>query len=98
GTTILYPDKRLKGLGERDGFAVLNVAPTMQSYADLHKFFFHGFANTAMGSGHWNQLGHSFTGALIAKELRTILAGVPAAAPSTPVQRTTDHSTNVRPV
>jgi hypothetical protein len=98
GTTILYPDKRLKGLGERDGFAVLNVAPTMQSYADLHKVFFHGFANTAMGSGHWNQLGHSFTGALIAKELRTILAGVPAAAPSTPVQRTTDHSTNVRPV
>ncbi|HXZ87837.1 MAG TPA: SGNH/GDSL hydrolase family protein, partial [Candidatus Binataceae bacterium] len=74
GTSLFYPDSRLKALGERDGFAVLNLPPPMQAYADAHKVFFHGFPNTAMGSGHLNERGHCFAGKLIAQELRRMLA------------------------
>jgi hypothetical protein len=75
GTNLLYPDLRLKALGERDGFAVLNLPPAMQAYADAHKVFFHGFPNTAKGTGHLNERGHCFAGKLIAQELRKMLAG-----------------------
>lgn len=79
GTSLFYPDQRLKALGERDGFDVLNLPPAMQSYADAHKIFFHGFPNTRMGSGHINERGHCFAGELIADQLRDMLAGaVPA--------------------
>jgi hypothetical protein len=74
GTDLFYPDLRLKALGERDGFAVLNLPPAMQAAADAHKVFFHGFPNTRMGSGHLNERGQSFAGTLIAEKLRGMLS------------------------
>jgi hypothetical protein len=67
-TDIFYPDKRLKSLGEREGFTVFNLAPDLQAYADEHKAFLHGFGKD-LGNGHWNQLGHRVAGELLADKL-----------------------------
>lgn len=68
-TDIFYPDYRIKALGEREGFEVLNLAPPMQAYADEHHAFLAGFKNTRMGIGHWNAAGHQVAGALIARKI-----------------------------
>ncbi|MCA1592409.1 MAG: SGNH/GDSL hydrolase family protein, partial [Acidobacteria bacterium] len=65
---LFYPDLRIKALGDREGFDVLNLAPALQSYAEQNKVFIHGFgANT--GNGHWNELGHALAGELITQKL-----------------------------
>ncbi len=66
---LFYPDKRLKALGERDGFKVLNLAPTFQAYADKNHVFLHGFENSFLGTGHWNSRGHYLAGTMLAQEL-----------------------------
>ena len=50
---------------------MLTLAPLFQGYADTHKSYLHGFDNTVMGSGHWNQLGHQLAGELITEEVCT---------------------------
>jgi hypothetical protein len=66
--TLLYPDLRIQTLGEREGFAVLNLAPKFQDYADQNKKFLHGFYPN-MGRGHWNTQGHRLAGETIAQIL-----------------------------
>jgi hypothetical protein len=65
---LFYPDRRIKALGERAGFPVLNLAPPMADYAEQHKVFLHGFGEK-LGSGHWNESGHHLAGELIAQKL-----------------------------
>ena len=67
------PEKRIKVLGEKEKFDVLNLAPEFQSYADKNNQFLHGFENTVLGSGHWNQLGHKLAGELITKKVCEML-------------------------
>jgi hypothetical protein len=68
-TNLFYPDQRLAKLGKQANFAVLNLAPQFQAQADQNKTYFHGFNNTLMGIGHWNQDGHQLAGKLIADYL-----------------------------
>jgi hypothetical protein len=77
---LFYPDKRIQALGLRDGFRVLSLAAPFQRYAEERGVFLHGFANTALGKGHWNEDGHLLAGNLIAGELcaRWAEHGVPA--------------------
>jgi len=60
------PNRRIQALGEQVGFRVLDLTPQLQVYADQHRAFLHGFANTAPGVGHWNALGHRLGGQAIA--------------------------------
>jgi hypothetical protein len=69
GTDIFYPDRRIETLGARHGFEVLGLAPAMQRLADRERVFFHGFAGTGLGVGHWNPRGHEFAGRAIARAL-----------------------------
>jgi hypothetical protein len=62
---LFYPDRRIKALGEREGFEVLNLAPTLQEYAGQNKAVLHG----TNGLGHWNVLGHHLVGGQIAETL-----------------------------
>jgi hypothetical protein len=82
---LFYPDFRIRALGERLGFDVLNVAPAFQEYADRHHAFLHGFSNTQLGAGHWNEEGHRYGGGLIAGRLCELLrrpaSSLPASAP-----------------
>ena len=71
---LFYPDRRIAELGEREGFAVLNLAPPLQRYAEEHQIFLHGFKNGPMGFGHWNEAGQAAAGHLIAQKLCAMLA------------------------
>jgi hypothetical protein len=66
---LFYPDRRIAALGAREGFAVLTLAQPLQAYAEQHRVFLHGFANTPKGFGHWNAAGHAQAGILIASKL-----------------------------
>ncbi len=66
---LFYPGVRIKALGQRDGFPVLDLAPLMQKYAQQHHTYLHGFANTGLRTGHWNELGHRVAGNFIAQWL-----------------------------
>jgi hypothetical protein len=70
---FFYPDFRIRDLGRRAGFPVLNLAPAFQAYADKYHVFFHGFSNTKLGVGHWNEIGHHLAGELIANRLCNLL-------------------------
>ncbi|HLL73513.1 MAG TPA: SGNH/GDSL hydrolase family protein [Pyrinomonadaceae bacterium] len=65
---ILYPDARIRSLGEREGFAVITLAPHLQHYAEQHQAFLHGFGRD-IGNGHWNALGHRVAGELLAQKM-----------------------------
>jgi hypothetical protein len=66
--TLFYPDLRIKTLGKREGFSVINLAQKFQLYADQHKIFLHGF-QPIIGRGHWNTDGHRLAGDMIAQRL-----------------------------
>ena len=55
-------------MGKRRGFDVLTLAPMFQAYAQEHNVFLHGFENSGIGIGHWNQEGHRLAGKLIAEK------------------------------
>lgn len=62
---LYYPERRLADLGRREGFPVLNLAPTMAEQAERQRVYFHQHRDT-LGVGHWNEAGHEAAGALIA--------------------------------
>ena len=66
---LLYPERRLRELGERRGMEVVTLTEDMQRYADATRTYLHGFANTRFGFGHWNQAGHALGAELIARRL-----------------------------
>ena len=68
-SSLFYPEDRLQGLGEANGFEVLALAPEMQKRADAKQVYFHGFPNTKPGFGHWNEAGHAAAADLIAARL-----------------------------
>jgi hypothetical protein len=86
-SNLFYADQRLRALGDREGFAVLNLGEPMQRWADEHHEFLHGFRNTQAGTGHWNAAGHRVGGTLIAERLLQMLARPPGAIPKTTASR-----------
>ena len=66
---LFYPDRRLKKLGAREGFPVLNLSEQFQSYAEKYQVCAHGFENYVPCAGHWNELGHRLASILINRNL-----------------------------
>ena len=66
---LLYPDKRIKKLGDEENFLVINLAETLSKYANRNKVFLHGFENTPKGEGHWNEEGHFIASTVISKKI-----------------------------
>jgi hypothetical protein len=66
---LFYADHRMRDLGAREGFPVLNLAPPFQRYAEEHGVYLHGFDAEEPGFGHWNREGHHLAGNLIAQLL-----------------------------
>ncbi len=64
-----YPERRLQRLGETAGFPVLNLLYEFQQYAEKHGVYLHGFPNTKLGVGHWNEKGHDLAATLITKKI-----------------------------
>ena len=66
---LFYPDKRIKKLGDDEGFLVINLAEKMQKYAEQTNSFLHGFDNTFLGEGHWNEQGHKIASEIISEKI-----------------------------
>lgn len=59
---LTYPDRRLKQFSKKHHIEVLATADFLLPEAESKKEFFHGFQNTEMGFGHWNEKGHNLVG------------------------------------
>jgi hypothetical protein len=68
-TDLFYAERRIQELGAREGFPVVMLGPVMQRIAESAGVYWHGFANTAIGVGHWNAGGHGMAGHLIAQAI-----------------------------
>lgn len=67
---LYYPNQRLKDIGKRHNFPVLDLAPVFQSYATKNQTCLHGFKkNGTLCGGHWNPDGHRLAAELIANQL-----------------------------
>lgn len=69
---LFYPDRRIKALGERYGFTVVNLAQPLQEYAEKNKVFLHGFGGQ-IGFGHWNAEGNRLAGEKLSEALCTMI-------------------------
>ena len=67
-STVFYPNLRLKDFAQRQQIDFLDLAEPMQTYADQHRVFLHGFRSD-IGNGHWNAAGHRLAAELIAQRL-----------------------------
>jgi lysophospholipase L1-like esterase len=67
-TDLFYPDHRIKELGARNGFEVINLAPELLGYAERNNIFLHGFGSD-LGSGHWNEKGHQLAGEILSQKM-----------------------------
>lgn len=65
---LLYPDNRIKALGERENIPVISLAADLQRFAEQKNVFLHGFDKN-IGNGHWNVTGNRVAGELIAKKI-----------------------------
>lgn len=65
---LLYPNRRLAELAEREGFAWLDLQPQFKAFAQEQQVYLHGFGEPP-GEGHWNAEGHRLAGELIARKL-----------------------------
>ena len=68
-TDLLYPERGMAALGAAHGFTVVRLAEAMRKYCQEHHVYVHGFANTRLGTGHWNETGHGVAGDLAAAQL-----------------------------
>jgi hypothetical protein len=64
-----YPDERIAAAGARDGYPVLALAPVLRAQAETLGAQLHGFPNTVMGTGHWNERGHELASRELARWL-----------------------------
>jgi len=64
---LFYPDDRLERFAKKNQINVVKLAPRMQAYAQEKNVFLHGFNNTVMGRGHWNEAGHKLAAELISR-------------------------------
>lgn len=67
------PHRRLIASGERHGFPVISLLERMRNIARRDQVCFHGFSNTSLCAGHWNERGHATAGNLIAEDLAELV-------------------------
>ena len=72
--TLDYPEKRIMELGKQLHMPVVPLIYDFQRYAKDHQVYLHGFPNTRMGAGHWNQNGHDLAAKIVAHNICTFLS------------------------
>ena len=68
-SNLFHPDDRLERFAKINRINVLKLAPRMQAFAQENNVFLHGFNNTVMGKGHWNEAGHKLAAELISRDI-----------------------------
>ncbi|MEO8502435.1 MAG: SGNH/GDSL hydrolase family protein [Acidobacteriota bacterium] len=56
---LFYPDDRIVAWGAAHEVPVLALARPLQELAEHERLYLHGFVNSKLGEGHWNEQGHA---------------------------------------
>ncbi len=67
--SLFYPDERIAEFAQREGIPCITLAPGLAKYATQKHVYLHGFFNTPLNKGHWNELGNLLAGERVAAEL-----------------------------
>ena len=70
-SNIFYPEQRLEDFGKQNNIHIISISRYMSEWnwnKNNQLTNFHGF-NETLGSGHWNENGHKFTGDIIGKNI-----------------------------
>ena len=65
-----YAERRIGALAARTEFLLIPLNEPLRAYAIEHRAYLHGFPNTKLGEGHWNEVGHREAARQCAKALR----------------------------
>jgi hypothetical protein len=68
---LFYANRELKGISQKLGFPVISLAEPLQRIATEKGIYFHGFKNSVMGDGHWNEAGHQYVAKILDEEICT---------------------------
>lgn len=66
-------DRRQAALAEAHSFHHIPLAPGLLEFAEREQRWLHGFPNTQLGTGHWNEIGHREAAKLCGESLRPLL-------------------------
>lgn len=66
---LFYPERRLREFSQRSNITLITLAEPLQAEAEKTGVYFHGFSNTVLGTGHWNENGHEAVARVLAKKL-----------------------------
>jgi len=66
---LLYPERRLRAFGAKEGIEILTLAERLQRHAEVRRVYLHGFSVGHLGSGHWNVEGHRLAAEAVAEYL-----------------------------
>lgn len=66
---LFYNERRLIEHGKENSYTVIPLAPALQQIVDQSGAYLHGFENTKLGSGHWNENGHQQAARIIVDQL-----------------------------
>lgn len=76
GTILFYPETRIQKLCESEEIPLVMLAPRFLEVAQKDGTYFHGFENTKLGTGHWNEEGHRLAAEIIYENFRWWLNGL----------------------
>ena len=92
------PDEKVVEIARRIDVPVLRLAPVLRGHAETSGVYLHGFENTALGGGHWNEAGHRLAGETIATWIcNGTLDGRLTTAPRGNARRVTSASGEIAP-
>jgi len=66
---LFYAERRIGALGRAHGYPVIRLAEPLQSIATEQRIYLHGFENSVMGEGHWNEAGHRHAAQILGDEI-----------------------------
>ena len=67
--SFFYPDTRIREFAQKNDIKLISLAPELAEIAESEEVYFHGFENTGLGSGHWNETGHLYAAEIVARDL-----------------------------
>ncbi len=67
---LFYAERRLRTFCEEYSIEFFPLASHLRSEVEDSQLFLHGFANTRIGTGHWNKQGHQLAAKLVSASLR----------------------------
>lgn len=72
-SNIFYPEDRLENFGKQNNIPIISISRYMSDFNWSKKIGvtkFHGFKSSdSLGTGHWNENGHKFTGEIVGEKI-----------------------------